>query len=70
MVGWHHQLNEHEFEYVLGVGDGTGKPGMLQSMRLKTIRHNLVSELTELTEGHIPSSGIVGSYSSFIPFIF
>ena len=22
MVGWHHQLNEHEFEYALGVGDG------------------------------------------------
>ena len=22
MVGWHHQLNEHEFEQVPGVGDG------------------------------------------------
>ena len=22
MVGWHHQLNGHEFEQVLGVGDG------------------------------------------------
>ena len=22
MVGWHHQLEEHEFEQVLGVGDG------------------------------------------------
>ena len=22
MVGWHHQLNEHEFVEVLGVGDG------------------------------------------------
>ena len=22
MVGWHHQLNEHEFKQVLGVGDG------------------------------------------------
>ena len=21
MVGWHHQLDEHEFEQVLGVGD-------------------------------------------------
>ena len=21
MVGWHHQLNGHEFEYILGVGD-------------------------------------------------
>ena len=33
MVGWHHQLDGHEFEQALGVGDGqTGKPGVLQSM--------------------------------------
>ena len=24
MVGWHHRLNGHEFEYILGVGDGQG----------------------------------------------
>ena len=24
MVGWHHQLDEHEFEQTLGVGDGQG----------------------------------------------
>ena len=24
MVGWHHQLNRHEFEEALGVGDGQG----------------------------------------------
>ena len=24
MVGWHHQLNGHEFELILGVGDGHG----------------------------------------------
>ena len=24
MVGWHHQLNEHEFEQALGVNDGQG----------------------------------------------
>ena len=23
-VGWHHRLNGHEFEQVLGVGDGQG----------------------------------------------
>ena len=22
MVGWHHRLDGHEFEYALGVGDG------------------------------------------------
>ena len=26
MVGWHHQLNGHEFEKALGVGDGQGSP--------------------------------------------
>ena len=24
MVGWHHRLDAHEFEQVLGVGDGQG----------------------------------------------
>ena len=24
MVGWHHQLNEHEFEQAPAVGDGQG----------------------------------------------
>ena len=24
MVGWHHQLNGHEFEQTPGVGDGLG----------------------------------------------
>ena len=24
MVGWHHQLNGHEFEQASGVGDGLG----------------------------------------------
>ena len=24
VVGWHHQINEHEFDQALGVGDGQG----------------------------------------------
>ena len=24
MVGWHHQINAHEFEQALGIGDGQG----------------------------------------------
>ena len=24
MVGWHHQVNGHEFEHALGIGDGQG----------------------------------------------
>ena len=31
IVGWHHRVDEHEFEQAPGVGDG-GKPGVLQSM--------------------------------------
>ena len=29
VVGWHHQLNRHEFVQAPGVGDKTGKPGVL-----------------------------------------
>ena len=32
MVGWHHQLNGHEFEQALGVGDGQGSLGMYKFM--------------------------------------
>ena len=32
MLGWHHQLNGHEFEQTPGDGEGQGKPGVLQPM--------------------------------------
>ena len=43
MVGWHHQLNECEFEQILGDGEGQGSlvgcgPWVAKS------RHNLASE--------------------------
>ena len=38
MVGWHHQLDEHESEQASRVGDG--KPGVLQSMGSQRVRHN------------------------------
>ena len=31
MVGWHRQLNGHEFEQTLGDSEGPGKPGVLQT---------------------------------------
>ena len=46
IVGWHHQLNGHEFEQTLGVGDASGKPGMLQSIGSQRVRHNCVTELS------------------------
>jgi len=44
MVGWHHQLDGHEFEQALGIG----KPGVLQSMGSQRIGHNCVTELSWL----------------------
>ena len=41
MIGWHHQLDGHEFEQALGVGDGQGHGnGMLQSMGLQRVGHD------------------------------
>ena len=42
MVGWHHRLNGHEFEWTLGVCDGQGGPGMLQSMGSQRVKHEWV----------------------------
>ena len=39
MVGWHHRLDEHEFEQAPGVGDRE-KPGMLQSMKWQRAGHD------------------------------
>ena len=39
MVGWHHQLDGHEFEHTLGVGDKQGSLACcMQSMGLQRIR--------------------------------
>ena len=35
MVGWHHQLDGHEFEQVLEVGDGQGSLAYCGSWGLK-----------------------------------
>ena len=46
MVAWHHQLDGHEFEQDLGVGDGwIGKPCMLQSMGSKRVKRDWAAEL-------------------------
>ena len=44
IVGWHHQLDGHEFEQAPDVGDGW-KPGMLQSMELQRARHHWATKL-------------------------
>ena len=40
MTEWHHQLDGHDFEQTPGIGDGMGKPGVLQSMGLQRVGHD------------------------------
>ena len=44
MVGWHHRLNGHEFEQILGDSERQGEPGMLQFMGSQRFKHNLATE--------------------------
>ena len=44
MVGWHHQLNEHEFKQTLGVSDGQGGLACCSSWDRK-VRHDWATEL-------------------------
>ena len=43
MVGWHHQLNGHETEQTLGVGEGQGSLACC-SLWGHRVRHDLVTE--------------------------
>ena len=45
MVGWHHQLNGHEFEQTLGAGDGQGSLGVLWSMGSRRVGCDFATEL-------------------------
>ena len=47
LVGWHHQLNGHEFEQTLGDGEGQGSPGMLQPMGSQRAGHSSSGNWTE-----------------------
>ena len=53
MVGWHHQLDERESEWTLGVGDGQGGLACCSSWGWKETR---LSDWTELN-WRLPSSG-------------
>ena len=41
MVGWHHQLNGHEFEQTLGISEEQGNLGCCSSWGGR-VRHDLV----------------------------
>ena len=47
MVGWHHRLNEHEFEQALGVGDGQGSLASCSPWG-RRVGHNWEAELSWL----------------------
>ena len=40
MVGWHHQLNRHEFEQAPGVGDIQGSLACCSAQGLKRVGHD------------------------------
>ena len=44
MVGWHHQLNRHEFEQTLGNSEGWGSLACCSPLESQTVRHNLMTE--------------------------
>ena len=62
MVGWHHWLDGHKFEYAAAVGCWTVKPGMLQSMGWQRVGHNWVTEL----KWQLPSNAYVDFYKYII----
>ena len=64
MVGWHHQLDGHEFEKAPGVGDGQGSLALLQSMRSQRVRHSWATELTDIY------FKMLGKWSWILTFIF
>ena len=45
MVGWHHLLNGYGFGWTPGVGDGTGRAGVLCFMESQRVGHNWATEL-------------------------
>ena len=44
MVGWHHWLDVQECEQTLGDIEGQGSLGVLQSMGLQIVGHDLATE--------------------------
>ena len=47
----HHLFNRHEFEQALGVDEGQGSFGVLQSMRSQRIGHERVTEQQQQQQG-------------------
>ena len=57
MVGWHHQLNGHEFGWILGVGDGQGGLACCGSWGGR-VRHDWATELNWWDAAQTPLRGV------------
>ena len=78
MVGWHHQLDGHEFEQAPGVGDGQGSLACCSTWGLKesgttkrlnwTELRNLYSIPTVAAPAYIPTNR-VGESDAFLNFL-
>ena len=57
MAGWHHWLDGRESEWTLGVGDGTGRPGVLRFMGSQRVGHDWATHLiwSDMMEQNIAS---------------
>ena len=55
MVGWHHQLDGHEFEQAPGVGDGQAGLACCSPWG-RRVGHDWVTELNELMYGKMQES--------------
>ena len=51
MVGWHHQLNAHEFEQILRDGKRQRESCVLQSVGSQRVRYDLAPEQEEKRSG-------------------
>ena len=58
MVGWHHQLDEHEFEQALGVGEGQGSLVFCSPAAAKSLQ--LCLTLCDPMDCSLPSFSIHG----------
>ena len=63
MVGWHHQLNGHEFEQAMGAGEEQGKPGVPHPMGSQRVGHN------QEIEQHLYSASVSGEVQTKTLFV-
>ena len=67
MVGWHHQLDGHEFEQALGVGDGHGSKELDMTEQLNWYTHETITTINTTHISHLEdSSWLLYSWSFFV----